>query len=96
MLPDHFKLDVQPVATPEAVVLAPRVRFTILTSCLLRLEYSPIDRFEDRASQIFWHRAQPIPPFEVERTADQVVITTRSAVRSTANSGTGCARYQNT
>ena len=76
MLPDHFNLDVQPIANPEAIVTAPQVRFTVLTSRLLRLEYSPIDRFEDRASQVFWYRAQPVPSFEVERTTDRVVITT--------------------
>ena len=76
MLPDHFRLDVQPAADPAAIVTAPRARFTMLTSRLLRLEYSPADRFEDRASQVFWYRAQPVPPFEVERAADRVVITT--------------------
>ena len=76
MLSDHFKLDVQPIATEEAIVTAPHARFTLLTSRLLRLEYSPIDRFEDRASQVFWYRAQPAPAFEVERSADRVVITT--------------------
>jgi alpha-glucosidase (family GH31 glycosyl hydrolase) len=76
MLPDHFKLDVQPVANSEAIITVPHARFTMLTSRLLRLEYSPIDHFEDRASQVFWYRAQPVPAFEVERTADRVVITT--------------------
>ncbi len=76
MLPDHFRLDVQPIADPAAVVTAPRARFTVLTPRLLRLEYSPINRFEDRASQVFWYRAQPVPPLEVERAADRVVITT--------------------
>src|SRR5512139_708136 len=76
MLPDHFKLDVQPIADPAAIVTAPHVRFTVLTSRLLRLEYSPIDHFEDRASQVFWYRAQPVPEFEVERTTDRVVIIT--------------------
>ena len=76
MLPDHFKLDDQPSAHPEAIVTAPHARFTVLTSRLLRLEFSPIDRFEDRASQVFWYRAQPAPEFEIERTADRVVITT--------------------
>jgi alpha-glucosidase (family GH31 glycosyl hydrolase) len=76
MLPDHFKLDVQPIANPAAIVAAPQARFTVLTSRLLRLEYSPIDRFEDRASQVFWYRAQPVPDFEVERTSDRIVITT--------------------
>jgi len=76
MLPNHFKLDVQPVANPAAIVTAPRARFTLLTSRLLRLQYSPTDSFEDRASQVFWYRAQPVPPFEVERAADRVVIIT--------------------
>src|SRR5512143_2501329 len=76
MLPDHFKLDVQPIADPAAIVTAPHGRFTLLTSRLLRLEHSPIDHFEDRASQVFWYRAQPAPAFEVERETDRVVITT--------------------
>jgi alpha-glucosidase (family GH31 glycosyl hydrolase) len=76
MLPDHFKLDVQPIANPEAIVTAQHVRFTVLTSRLLRLEYSPLDHFEDRASQVFWYRTQPVPEFSVEREADRVVITT--------------------
>ena len=86
MLPDHFKLDIQPIADPAAIVTAPHVRFTILTSRLLRLEYSPIDQFEDRASQVFWYRAQPVPEFTVERTADRVVITT-AHLRLTYRSG---------
>jgi hypothetical protein len=76
MLPGYFELDVQPIANPESIVTAPQARFTVLTSRLLRLEYSPIGQFEDRASQVFWYRAQPVPEFEVERTADRVVITT--------------------
>jgi alpha-glucosidase (family GH31 glycosyl hydrolase) len=87
MLPDHFKLDVRPRANPAAIVTAPHARFTVLTSRLLRLEYSPIDHFEDRASQVFWYRAQPVPEFTVEREADRVVITTaelRLTYRSTA------------
>src|SRR5262245_12015629 len=76
MIPDHFKLDAQPQARPEAMVIVPHARFTVLTSRLLRLEYSPTDQFEDRASQIFWYRAQPVPDFAVEREANRVVITT--------------------
>jgi hypothetical protein len=76
MLSNHFELDVQPIANPAAIVTPPHARFTLLTARLLRLEYSPIDHFEDRTSQVFWYRAQPVPAFEVERTADRVVITT--------------------
>ncbi|MFN2195926.1 MAG: TIM-barrel domain-containing protein, partial [Anaerolineales bacterium] len=43
------------------------MRFTVLTPRLLRLEYSPDGRFIDQASQVFWFRQQPVPPFEVRR-----------------------------
>ena len=76
MLPTYFQIPFQPVAQPEAVVHAPHVRFTVLTSRLLRLEYSPIDRFEDRPSQVFWYRQHPAPKFDVERSADRLAITT--------------------
>ncbi len=65
-----------PVAAPDAVVIAPQVRFTVLTSRLLRLEYSPTDTFEDRPSQVFWYRHQPVPKFEVVRSAEQIELNT--------------------
>ena len=46
-------------ADPAAVVTGPGVRFTVLTSRLIRLEYSQDSAFEDRASQAFWHRRRP-------------------------------------
>ncbi len=63
VIPEHFKLDLQPLAAAEAVVQAGHARFTVLTDRLIRLEYHPDDRFEDRASQAFWFRAQPVPEF---------------------------------
>ena len=76
MIPAHFQLALRPVADPRAIITVPHVRFTILTSQLIRLEYSPTDRFEDRPSQTFWYRQQPVPEFDVERTTDRVVIAT--------------------
>jgi putative sterol carrier protein len=70
--PIHFR----PTAHAEAVVLGPAVRFTVLTSRLMRLEYSPDEAFEDRPSQAFWHRAQPVPDFEVRRQDDRIQIET--------------------
>jgi len=61
---------------PEAVVLGTQVRFTILTSRLLRLEYSPQGYFEDRPSQAFWRRRFAKPEFEVHHTADSLRIET--------------------
>jgi alpha-glucosidase (family GH31 glycosyl hydrolase) len=56
--------DFAPLADPAAVVSGPHVRFTVLTDRLLRLEFSPIDRFEDNPSQAFWYRRQPVPQFQ--------------------------------
>ena len=54
------------MAHPAAVVSVANARFTVLTSRLLRLEFSPAGVFEDRPSQAFWYRRQPVPEFEVE------------------------------
>src|SRR5512137_2889838 len=50
-----------PDASPESVVTLEKVRFTVLTSRLIRLEYSKDGVFEDRPSQAFWYRRQPVP-----------------------------------
>ncbi len=71
---DHFRLNLQPEADEAAVVLAPHVRFTLLTSRLFRLEFSPTDVFEDHASPAFWYRRQPVPAFAVRRDGDVLEI----------------------
>ena len=53
-----------PIANPEAIVAGENVRFTILTDRLIRLEYSKENHFEDRPSQVFWHRNQLVPAFQ--------------------------------
>jgi alpha-glucosidase (family GH31 glycosyl hydrolase) len=75
-MPDPFQILKRSTANPTASVAAPQVRFTILTSQLIRLEYSPTARFEDRPSQVFWQRDQPVPSFEIDRTPDRLIITT--------------------
>lgn len=54
----------EPVADPAAVVVAGNARFTILTPRLIRLEWSPAARFEDRASFTVVNRRLPVPAFE--------------------------------
>ncbi len=71
-----FPIQFDPAAEPEAIVTGPQVRFTVLTSRLLRIEYSPTDTFEDRPSQAFWYRRQPPPEFEVEANDPQISINT--------------------
>lgn len=72
----HSKVDQAPKAHPEAIVRAPNARFTVLTSRLIRLEFDPDETFVDQASQAFWRRRQPAPPFEVIDDGDQLTILT--------------------
>ena len=65
-----------PVADETAVVCGDTYRFTVLTPRLVRAEYDPDGAFEDRPSQVFWYRDQPVPDFTVEETGDRVVIET--------------------
>ena len=52
-----------PKANPAAIIFEGNVRFTILTSRLIRMEFDPLKRFEDHASQVFLYRNQIVPPF---------------------------------
>ncbi len=71
-----FQPKFEPLAAPNAVVIAPQVRFTVLTSRLFRLEYSLTETFEEQPSQAFWYRRQPVPKFEIVRSAEQIEIIT--------------------
>ncbi|MBK8900357.1 MAG: DUF5110 domain-containing protein [Anaerolineaceae bacterium] len=75
-IPSQFQLDFQPVANPEAVVMAGTARFTVLTSRLIRLEYDKNGRFQDAPSQPFWYRSQPVPEFEHEVVDGRLTLTT--------------------
>lgn len=79
-IPDHFKLSFNPTANPEAVVTRGEARFTVLTPRMIRMEWSPTQTFEDRPSQAFWFRSQPVPEFSVQETGGKLVIET-SALR---------------
>jgi len=65
-----------PVANSDAVITAKNVRFTVLTDRLIRLEYSKDGHFEDRPSQAFWYREQPVPAFKKTLTDTSVEIET--------------------
>ncbi|HUF39784.1 MAG TPA: TIM-barrel domain-containing protein [Anaerolineales bacterium] len=63
-IPAHLVPEFKPIADPDAVIARGRCRVTVLTPRLLRIEYGPDGGFEDRASQAFWFRRQPVPEFE--------------------------------
>ena len=73
---EKFKLDFSPVANRDAIVIGKNVRFTVITSRLIRIELSSSNIFEDRASQVFWHRNQPVPSFQVFKNNSRIEIIT--------------------
>ena len=73
---ENFPIQFDPVANPDAVVVDQNVRFTILTSRIIRLEYSPMAVFNDQPSQVFWYRRQPVPEFSTRYSEDGLEIET--------------------
>lgn len=69
-----------PRARRAATVTHGRVRITVLTSRLLRLEYATDGRFEDRGSMTVVNRRLPVPRFESSTEADHLVVDTGDVV----------------
>lgn len=63
-------------ANPDAVVAGDTYRFTVLTSRLLRLEYSATGTFVDERTQAVVERDMEVPPFTVTRHDDGLEIVT--------------------
>jgi alpha-glucosidase (family GH31 glycosyl hydrolase) len=63
-VPGQFRLQLDSKPNPTAVVQESSWRFTVLTSRLIRIEYDARRRFEDRPSQVFWHRNHPAPKYQ--------------------------------
>ncbi|MFI7480819.1 TIM-barrel domain-containing protein [Kocuria sp. M1R5S2] len=72
----HFRPTGNGSAHPDAVVAGANHRITVLTDGLLRLEYSPSGRFEDRPSAFAVDRRFPVPEFRVNRTAHGLELIT--------------------
>ncbi|MBK9051663.1 MAG: DUF5110 domain-containing protein [Chloroflexi bacterium] len=71
-----------PIASKEAIVIQDQIRFTVLTSRLIRLEFSPDGQFEDRPSQAFWFRKQIVPEFRVDIKKKTLTLTTNHLILS--------------
>lgn len=61
----QFCLKLNGKCRPESVVQGDKYRFTVLTSQMLRMEYSETGEFEDRPTQIVWNRDFETPKFTV-------------------------------
>ena len=65
-----------PVADPAAVVTSGNVRFTVLTSRMVRIQYSQTAQFEDRATFAIVNRRLPVPEFTTETSDGYLYIRT--------------------
>jgi len=65
-----------PIANSESTVIFGKVRFTLLTPELIRLEYSETNTFEDKASLTFINRQLATPPFSKKIQGKRLSIST--------------------
>ena len=72
----RFQWPVRPNALPENMISGSKYRFTVLTSRLLRLEYSAEGIFEDRASQSVFYRDFPKCEFACWREGELLLLET--------------------
>lgn len=63
-------------AAEGAVVQGKEYRFTVLTDCMIRMEYQKDGRFTDTATQVIANRAFPVPEFRVIDGEEQLEIVT--------------------
>ena len=75
---EQYKLDMHPIAHPEAVVAGEKYRFTVLTDRLIRMEYQEEGRFVDEPTQRVLCREFPVVNFRVLEKEDSLEIVTDS------------------
>ncbi|MBQ9886741.1 MAG: DUF5110 domain-containing protein [Lachnospiraceae bacterium] len=77
-----FGFNAVPLADESAVIQGDKYRITVLTSRMLRLEYSEDGIFEDRATQIVLNRRFPVPQFRVIKKEEGFELVTDSLLLS--------------
>lgn len=89
---DYLPRDFHSIANPDAIVQHGPVRFTVLTSRLIRMEFSPSEKFEDRATQVVWNRNLPVPPFTHSVSDNHLIIETDDLLLNYDIGGSGFNR----
>lgn len=72
----HAEDVIDPMADARAVVTSGNARFTVLTSRMIRMQYSATAQFEDRASFGIVNRRLPVPEFTQETVDGYLYIRT--------------------
>lgn len=75
---ERYQIKSNPAAHPDAIVVRGHARFTVLTEQMIRIEYDPFNRFEDRATQTVLNRDFELPEFEVKESDKELQIRTNS------------------
>ncbi len=75
-LPLNAEDVINPVADPAAVVTSGNARFTVLTSQMIRIQYSSTAQFEDRATFGIVNRRLSVPEFTTETSDGYLYIRT--------------------
>lgn len=71
-----YKLDIRPTANKEAMVVGDSYRFTVLTDCLIRMEYQEDGAFVDAPTQTVICREFPVVDYRVIDKEDSLEIVT--------------------
>lgn len=74
---EKYKLAADPVCRKEAVLQGDKYRISILTTGLIRFEYSEDGEFEDRATQMVCCRNFPVPEFRVGESSEELAVYTK-------------------
>lgn len=75
-LPVYAQNNGNPVANSKSVVISGNARFTVLTNRMIRMEWEPNGKFEDRASFVFINRNLPVPQFTISHDSGDLIINT--------------------
>ena len=73
---ETFRINAQPKASEDAIVVWEQYRFTVLTPAMIRLEYDPSGAFEDASTQTVLNRDFETPEFKLKETEEFIEIIT--------------------
>ena len=76
IIPTTSGAENNPVSNPEAMIVSGNMRFTVLTPQMIRIQYSPSARFEDRATFGIVNRNLPVPAYTAEKKDGYLYIRT--------------------
>lgn len=74
---EKYRIDARPEANEAAIIVGEKYRITVLTTALIRFEYSESGKFEDRPTQKVYNRDFPVPQFQVRDDGEELHIYTK-------------------